>query len=212
MQTQCPNCGNIVPNGSKACPYCGNYLGNVQQGPQQNWQPSQQYQQPYVPQGGGNNNILLYVIIGILAAVLLIGGAYFFISKSNRDKAELELLKKNQEELASKNQKLAEQNEKLAQAKSQTKVIVHERAEHAAEHRAVSAGGNGAKVVINGAGVRLRFAPSLDAGYLTWANGATRSPKKGAKLVYRGENSDWYEVSYLGQIFYVSKEFSYLEY
>ena len=45
----------------------------------------------------------------------------------------------------------------------------------------MSVGSKGAKVVINGTGVRLRFAPSLDAGYLTWENGATRAPKNGAK-------------------------------
>ena len=93
-----------------------------------------------------------------------------------------------------------------------TKIIVQKGAEHASEHRAVSVGSKGAKVVINGTGVRLRFAPSLDAGYLTWENGATRAPKKGAKLEYRGEDGDWYEVRYLGHTFYVSKEYSYLEF
>jgi hypothetical protein len=96
--------------------------------------------------------------------------------------------------------------------KRSAKVIVKKEAEHAAEHRAVSAGGSKAKVVINGEGVRLRFAPSLNAGYLTWENGKTRAPKKGARLEYTGEDGDWYQVKYLNHTFYVSKEFSYLEY
>lgn len=222
MQMQCPNCGSIFPEGTKFCSKCGSNLVGTQPAMNNNlnqnsWQQNQPYQQPYAPYGGtpnngGGNNVLLYVIIGILVAVILGGTAYFFISRSNSEKEELELLKKNQEELASKNQELAEQNAKLAESKKDTKIIINKGAEHASEHRAVSAGGRGAKVVINGTGVRLRFAPSLDAGYLTWANGATRAPRKGAKLEYRGEDSDWYEVRYLGHTFYVSKEYSYLEY
>jgi len=216
MQIKCPNCGNIIPAGTKFCPKCGNSLIDAQPVNNQNsWQQDQSYQHPYaLNDGNKGSNAWLYALIGVLVAVIIGGAAYFFINKNSNDKAALELLKKNQEELASKNKELAEQNAKLAEGKQDTKIIIREGAAHAAEHRAVSAGGSssGAKVVINGTGVRLRFAPSLDAGYLTWANGATRAPKKGAKLEYRGEDSDWYEVRYLGQIFYVSKEYSYLEY
>lgn len=218
MQMQCPNCGNILPVGTKYCPQCGTNLVDLQaDGSQKPWQPHQPCNQPYAPYGGDgnrNNNTWLYALVGVLVVVVLGGAAYFFINKSNSDKETLELLKKNQEELASKNKELVEQNTKLSENKQDTKIIIREGAVHAAEHRAVSAGGSagGAKVVINGTGVRLRFAPDLNAGYLTWANGATRAPKKGARLEYIGEDSDWYEVRYLGQTFYVSKEYSYLEY
>ena len=77
----------------------------------------------------------------------------------------------------------------------------------------MSAGGGSPKVVVNGTGVRLRFAPSLSAGYLTWANGTTRSVPKYTKLQYGGwENGDWYKVIYQGVELYISKEYSYLEY
>lgn len=210
MQIQCPNCGNSFPEGTRFCSKCGCSLADIQVKPNQN----HPYQQPYVPYGGDNNgnNVLLYVIISILVAVILGGAAYFFITKADKDEEKFELLQKNQEELASKNQELAEQNAKLLESKKSTKVIISKGAEHAYEHRAVSGGNKGAKVVITGNGVRLRFAPSLDSGHLTWENGATRAPSRGAKLQYLGEDSDWYKIRYLGQTFYVSKEYSYLEY
>lgn len=36
--------------------------------------------------------------------------------------------------------------------------------------------------------------------------------RKALALTYLGENDDWYQVYYLGEVFYVSKEYSYLEY
>ena len=153
----------------------------------------------------------------MLVALLIGGAAWYFISESNEKDAlqaqQMEQMKQEQKRLADENKELTEQNEKLAEENAKpAKVIVKKEAEHAAEHRAVSAGGSKAKVVINGEGVRLRFAPSLNAGYLTWENGKTRAPKKGARLVYTGEDGDWYQVKYLDHTFYVSKEFSYLEY
>ena len=64
------------------------------------------------------------------------------------------------------------------------------------------------KVQITGTGVRLRFGPGLDYGYLVWENGATRSPKKGEKLTYLGEYGDWYKVVYAGSEFYVFKSYA----
>ncbi len=64
------------------------------------------------------------------------------------------------------------------------------------------------KVQITGTGVRLRFGPGLDYGYLVWENGATRSPEKGEKLTYLGEEGDWYKVSYAGSEFYVFKSYA----
>ncbi len=236
-QIQCTRCGNFVPDYVKVCPHCGNVVSN-QNGMQQPYQQQQQqqYQQPYQQQGyqqppyqqryqsggnGGGNKGLLYVIIGLLALLLVGGGLYLFMSKNDESaKAELAEIKMQQEALSSQNEKLTSQNEKLAE---QNEKLAEENAKKPAEkvivkesvpsHRAVSAGGSGRpSVVINGVGVRLRFGPGLDYGYLTWANGATRAPKKGARLTYVGETSEWYQVRYLGHDFYVSKEFSYLEY
>lgn len=67
-------------------------------------------------------------------------------------------------------------------------------------------------VVINGVGVRFRFGPSLDDGYLMLSNGKTQSVPKGTKLPYLGETGNWYKVSYNNSEYYVSKDFSYLSY
>lgn len=64
------------------------------------------------------------------------------------------------------------------------------------------------KVQITGTGVRLRFGPGLNYGYLVWENGATRSPKKGEKLTYLGDYGDWYKVLYAGSEFYVFKQYA----
>ena len=64
------------------------------------------------------------------------------------------------------------------------------------------------KVQITGTGVRLRFGPGLDYGYLVWENGAARTPKKGEKLTYLGEEGDWYKVQYAGSEFYVFKSYA----
>lgn len=228
-QNHCTHCGSQLPEGSTFCPNCGQSVIQQPQQPQyqqpqqpQYQQPQPQYQQPYQPANGGGNKGLLYGIIGLLALLLIGGGAYFFISSNNEKEAaaqaaaqaqqkeqmeQMEQLKEKQEKLEEENKKLTEENAKKAE-----KVIVQQGAVHGAEHRAVSAGGSKAKVVINGDGVRLRFAPNLNSGYLTWSNGQTRAPKKGARLDYTGQDGDWYQVQYLGHTFYVSKEYSYLEY
>ena len=66
------------------------------------------------------------------------------------------------------------------------------------------------RVVVNGEGVRLRFGPSLKAGYLKDEKGATKSVKKGTQLECIGEEGDWYHVVYQNKKYYMSKQFSYL--
>lgn len=66
----------------------------------------------------------------------------------------------------------------------------------------------GPKVVMLGDGVRLRFKPSLESGYLVWEGGHTRSVSKGTKLLCLGETNGWYKVKYRGKEFYVSKQYS----
>ena len=63
-------------------------------------------------------------------------------------------------------------------------------------------------VKITGKGVRLRFGPGLDYGYLVWKDGTTRSPKVGEKLVLLGQEGDWYKVQYQDAEFYVFKQYA----
>lgn len=221
----CPECGQQISDKANVCPHCGKPVDNQMAQPQQpqpqpipQYQQSPYYQRPVENKGGGGKGVL-YAIIAVLVALLIGGAAYYFISQNKEKEAaqaeQMEQLKKQQDELANQNKELTEKNEQLAEEnakKAEVKVVEQEPAEHAAEHRAASAGNGKTKVVINGEGVRLRFAPSLNAGYLTWENGKTRAPKKGSKLEYISEDGDWYQVKYLGHEFFVSKEFSYLEY
>lgn len=158
----------------------------------------------------------LYIVIAILALLLVGGGVgaiVYFTQESKYE--EQEKMNKLQEELDELKETVEEEETAEPAKTGNAKTIVRKSAKNAAAHHAVSAGGSkssGTKVVIDGTGVRFRFAPSLSAGYLTWENGTTRSVSKGTRLTYTGETSDWYQVSYLGQTFYVSKEFSYLEF
>ena len=70
--------------------------------------------------------------------------------------------------------------------------------------------GHGQKVVVNGDGVRLRFGPSLKAGFLKNEDGGTKSVKKGTRLPCVGEKDDWYEVEYMGKRYFMSKKYTYL--
>ena len=222
-QIQCPKCGAILPPNTPVCPTCGMQLaqpfnnGQPYQQPQQPQQPYQQPQQPYYPpqnNGGGNGSKIL---IGVLAAllILLAGGAvFYFMTQNEKNKEEVAELKEQIEEKANAE---AAAVESAAERQEPSEIIVKEGAVNAAAHHSVSAGtknatthdGGPVKVVINGTGVRLRFAPSLNAGWLTWPNGQTRTVSKGTRLTYLGEDGDWYTVSYMGETFYVSKEYSY---
>lgn len=181
-------------------------------------------------QQNSNSNIVLYIVIGVLFFLLIAGGAGSIIyinnqkfeakqealEKENSDlKAELEDLEEKSDITTSKKRATESPNVQESSKVQKTKIKKH--AKNADAHHAVSAGNKGysggdTKVVIDGTGVRFRISPSLYSGYLTWENGTTRSVSKGTRLTYLGETDDWYKVKYLGQVFYVSKEFSYLEY
>lgn len=175
-------------------------------------------------QQNSNSNVILYFVIGILAFLLVAGGvgAIIYINNQKSQAIQDALEKENAELKADLDEQMEENDEITSKQRTVTtlpeqKTKVKKHAKNADAHHAVSAGnkdysGSGTKVVIDGTGVRFRFAPSLNAGYLTWENGTTRSVSKGTRLTYTGETDDWYQVQYLGQIFYVSKEFSYLEY
>ena len=65
-------------------------------------------------------------------------------------------------------------------------------------------------VIINGSGVRLRFQPSMDAGYLEYYDYnkqkfRVRSVPKGTRLPYDNyDDGVWYRVKYEGESFYVN--------
>lgn len=223
----CNKCGAQIPDASSFCPKCGNAVVSTQDATTQNANVNYNWHQGTQPR---SNNTLVYVLIGIIALMLVGGLVYFLMSKSdekhNQEMAELsrknELLEKQNQLLeedaksAEESAKVAEESAKAAQKDAENakrqKVIVKEGAVHAAEHLAASSG-HTPKVVIDGKGVRLRFGPSLSAGYLTDSKGRNKSVPKGKKLKWTGwEDGDWYEVEYLGNYFYVSKQFSYLEY
>lgn len=236
----CSKCGNQILDNAKFCPKCGtpvatsvnNEETRMYQQPAQ--QPYQQpYQQPVQPSNGKNNQTLLYAVIGALALLIIGGCIYYFVSKNDQKMEEMnqkmetletqnkvmkEKAKEAEEEAKKKAEEAEEEAKKAEEAKKEAetvktqKTIVNEGAVHGAQHMAASSGKK-VNVVINGVGVRLRFAPSLSAGYLTDANGRNRSVPKGTKLKWTGyDDGDWYEVEYLGNYFYVSKQFSYLEY
>lgn len=164
------------------------------------------YQQPRNTKN--NTTIVLVVIIAILLAIIVAGAAYYLMSKNE----EVTQLKQEQAELNDKNERLAEQNQKLSEQNARQReqqAAAQQRQQRPQQESSYS--GSGRKVVIDGTGVRLRFQPSLNAGFLTWPNGSTRSVKKGTRLQYTGETDGWYQVSYLGNTFYVSKDFSYIE-
>ena len=195
------------------CPHCGtDQEKTVYQHQSQN---HKNYEEPYYPPPR-KNHTWLYVIIGLLSGLLIVGLGYIFLVKNDKNNQDIDQMKQQTEALEKQNQQLKEEVEdakKQAEEAKQQKVIVRQGAVHAAEHRAVSAGGGTPKVVVDGNKVRLRFAPSLSAGYLTWANGTIRSVPKGTRLKYGGwEDGDWYQVIYEGIEFYISKEYSYLEY
>ena len=167
------------------------------------------YYQPPRNNGGGNKTLLTIIIV--LLTALLVGGAVWLFMDSNKKKAEQkeQIVKQQNEdkvnELKRENERLKEEN-----AKKPKEVVVERKVQVAAPAASVSSGTP--KVVVNGVGVRLRFGPGLNYGYLTWANGQNRAPSKGTRLDYIDETDEWYHVRYQGQAYYISKQFSYMTY
>ena len=157
------------------------------------------YYQPPRNNGGGNKTLLTIIIV--LLTALLVGGAVWLFMDSNNKKAEKQEQIVKQENDA-KVKALQEENERLKEenAKKPDKVVVERKVQVPS-----SAPASGTpKVVVNGVGVRLRFGPGLNYGYLTWANGQNRAPAKGTRLEYIDETSEWYHVRYQGQAYYLS--------
>lgn len=212
---KCTECGQMISDKASRCPKCGSPI-NLNVTAHQNEMPRNEAPVYYEEESSSKTG--LYVVIGLLAGLLVLGLGYLFYTQSVKNEQAIDQMKQQTEALEKQNEQLkseVDDAKKQAEEAKQQKVIVNTGAVHSAEHRAVSAGtaGKTPKVVVNGNKVRLRFAPSLSAGYLTWADGTLRSVPKGTKLKYGGwEDGDWYEVIYEGIEFYISKEFSYLEY
>lgn len=185
-----------------------NFQNNGPMPPQYNGAYGQQpYYQPPRNNGGGNKTLLTIIIV--LLTALLVGGAVWLFMDSNKKKEvkEEQIAKEAKEE---KVKELQEENERLKEenAKKPEKVVVERKVQVATP----SSSSGTPKVVVNGVGVRLRFGPGTNYGYLTWANGQNRAPSKGTRLDYIDETDEWYHVRYQGQTYYISKEFSYLSY
>ena len=164
------------------------------------------YGQPpyYQPPRNNSNKTLLTVIIVLLALLLVGGGVWIYMDNKNKEEQKVQQEKLENE---AKIKKLEEKTKQLEAEKEQKpKEVVRTIRETPTSTSTTP------KVVINGVGVRLRFGPGTEYGYLTWSNGQTRAPSKGERLEYIDETSGWYRVRYKGQAFYVSKDFSYLTY
>lgn len=174
----------------------------------------QQYQQPpyYQPKRNNSGNKLLVVLIIFLLTLLVAGGGYYFYSQNKKQQAKIARMQERQREMEERNEALEEKNKNLKEENAKKPKVVEKVVTRRVETEPVTSTTAKTFVVINGVGVRLRFGPGTNYGYLTWANGQTRAPQKGARLEYISETSGWYRVKYLGQEFYVSKDFSYLTY
>ena len=192
---KCQHCGKQIPYDANLCPYCGRSIKQFQQKEVlDDEQESDSIQEssesltekPLAPQPDSDKKWLFY-IIALLAMFLIVGAVYHYSTRSGSDEdAEDELIAdttavKVQEDSVDVKTKPVKYNPKKVQ-----------------------------RVVVNGEGVRLRFGPSLKAGYLKDEKGATKSVKKGTQLECIGEEGDWYHVVYQNKKYYMSKQFSYL--
>ena len=192
---KCQHCGKQIPYDANLCPYCGRSIKQFQQKEVlDDEQESDSIQEssesltekPLAPQPDSDKKWLFY-IIALLALLLIVGAVYHYSTRSGNDEdAEDELIAdttavKVQEDSVDVKTKPVKYNPKKVQ-----------------------------RVVVNGEGVRLRFGPSLKAGYLKDEKGATKSVKKGTQLECIGEEGDWYHVVYQNKKYYMSKQFSYL--
>ncbi len=66
-------------------------------------------------------------------------------------------------------------------------------------------------VVIDGSELRLRLAPSTNAGTFKWKDGTNRHPKVGERFRYLDESDDFYQIDFHGNYLWVSKKYTHLE-
>ena len=192
-QFKCGRCGTMISFGTTQCPKCGQTFryASAQKAPSDNTTTQRVDNTTTRPASSANahttphyGNRKLWGVIAVMALVILV----LFI-------------------IAIKPLKEKESSEQTEMGDS----TARQQLTQIAMPFAKRAGKDNAQVVINGEGVRLRFKPSLKAGYLTWENGRGRYLDKGTKLKYISETDEWYEVEYEGHHFFVSKQYSYLE-
>ena len=66
-------------------------------------------------------------------------------------------------------------------------------------------------VVIDGSDLRLRLGPSTTADTFKWPDGTNRHPKVGERFPFLGEEGDFYQIEYYGNVLWVSKQFTHVE-
>ena len=72
-------------------------------------------------------------------------------------------------------------------------------------------GGPEYHVVIDGSDLRLRLGPSTNADTFKWPDGTNRHPKVGERFPFLGEEGDFYQIEYYGNVLWVSKQFTHVE-
>lgn len=183
----CKYCGRHIPYDANVCPYCGRSIRSAKDGSSSEPDSSAAEPRQYVDTASNQperSNLWLYVIIIILLLLLLSFAAYFFLHRTPA-----------QEEEASP---------------ADTTVVYDAGATDSGAQPSQTVVGKEKlkkEIIVNGEGVRMRFGPSLKAGYLKTSNGGTLSVKKGTRLPCLGEEGDWYKISYQGKQYYMSKEF-----
>lgn len=194
---KCQHCGRNIPYDANLCPYCGRSIKSFQQKEVLETEDEQKDQVEVNegqgdilprPPKSGNDRKMLFFIIAVLALLLIIGGIYHYSSMPSSDDGDAK------------------------SSAADTSAIVDTTADVAVDGKK-GVGYNPKRqqqVVVNGEGVRMRFGPSLKAGYLKDEHGATRSVKKGTRLECVGQEGDWYQVVYMGKRYYMSKQFTYL--
>lgn len=192
---KCPHCGRKIPYDANLCPYCGRSIKQFQQKdllddeiPAEMPEPQQSDEEVSKPSPLKNDKKFLFFVIAVLLLLLISGLIYHFSS--------------TKESLPSKpSTEVTDSTETIAEG---------EQTESKPNAKSTYLPGHGQKVVVNGDGVRLRFGPSLKAGFLKNEEGGTKSVKKGTRLPCVGEKDDWYEVEYMGKRYFMSKKYTYL--
>ncbi len=192
----CKYCGRHIPYDANVCPYCGRSIkeqkdvassdGNLDE---QDASTSTQYVEP-MPNKKENTNKLLYVIIVILLLLLMCFVGYFLLHQPSGSATD-EVIPTDTTMVEDPKEENIQQPVKPV--KTGTPSTSSARKE----------------IVVNGEGVRMRFGPSLKAGYLKTPQGGTLSVNKGTRLPCVGEEGDWYKVLYNGKQYYMSKQFCY---
>ena len=199
---QCQHCGRQIPYDANLCPYCGRSIKKFHQKPanaedeqtiEDQHDDKQEVILPRQPREH-NDRRLLFFIIAVLALLLIAGAIYHYSSAKSEDD-DLDALPTDT--AVAKDIPDTEETKDTKDAKdAKTPVPYNAKKKQ--------------QVVVDGDGVRLRFGPSLQAGYLKDEKGATKSVKKGTRLECVGESGDWYQVVYMNKRYYMSKQYTYL--